>query len=193
MARDYSYEAFRDLLDQIREENITMETDRTVAPGESIFDDLQDPAFRESERKNAGFFEEEDGGERDAPAGTSVEEGPQGAPMDGQPREVTKRFQLDRYQITGNHFQGALNTWHNFADKNNPENCDFKTHAKMDENKAVNVVMKEIARYGSLKVSFDKEINFKKEKEERGLNGEVQFDKISSRATVHRDESDNKS
>lgn len=47
----------------------------------------------------------------------------------------------------------------------------------MDENKGINVVMKEIARYGSLKVSFDKEINFKK-KEERGLNGEVQYDKI---------------
>ena len=35
----------------------------------------------------------------------------------------------------------------------------------MDEKNAVDVVMAEIGRYGSLKVSFDKEINFEKEKE----------------------------
>ena len=38
----------------------------------------------------------------------------------------------------------------------------------MDKKKAVDVVMKEIERYCSLKVSFDKEINFKKEKGKKG-------------------------
>ena len=44
------------------------------------------------------------------------------------PRVVTERFQLDRYQVTGNHFQGALNTWSNFADQKNPVNRDFAKH-----------------------------------------------------------------
>lgn len=41
------------------------------------------------------------------------------------PRQVTERFQLDRYQITGNHFQGMLNTWRNFADKKTPTTSIF--------------------------------------------------------------------
>lgn len=49
----------------------------------------------------------------------------------------------------------------------------------MDEKKAVNLVIKEITRYASLKVSFDKEINFEKEKEEKGPNGEKQFKKMT--------------
>lgn len=80
----------------------------------------------------------------------------------GLPRENAERFLLDRYQVTGNHFQGALNTWRNFANKNAPENQDFVLHAQKDEKRAVDVVMKEIRAYGSLKVSFDKEINFRR-------------------------------
>ena len=63
-------------------------------------------------------------------------------------------------KITGNHFNGVLNTWRNFADKNNPDNHDLQHNARIDVKKAVNVVMKDIARYGSLKISFDKEIGF---------------------------------
>lgn len=68
-----------------------------------------------------------------------------------EPRGVTERYQRDCYQVTGNHFQGALNTWRNFARKSNPENRDFTNYVKMDEKRAVDVVIKEINDYGSLK------------------------------------------
>lgn len=89
-----------------------------------------------------------------------------------EPRGVSERFQLDRYQVTGNHFQGALNTCRNFAKQKNPENRDFTNHIKMDEKRAVDVVKQEIKAYGSLKISFDKEINFQREGQ-RGSNGEI--------------------
>lgn len=76
MARDYSYEAFRDLLDQIGEEDIAMETDRRVAPSESICDVLQDPAFRESERENAGFLKRKTAARGMRRRGPHLEKGP---------------------------------------------------------------------------------------------------------------------
>ena len=82
---------------------------------------------------SAGPLLEEGGGGRGTMANTAVFTLAEAAGL--ELRAVTERFQLDRYQVTGNHFQGALNTWRNFANQNNPENRDFTKHIKMDEKK----------------------------------------------------------
>ena len=55
---------------------------------------------------------------------------------------------------------------------------DLQNHARSDEDRAVAIVEKEIERYGSLKISFDKEINFRREKKDRAPDGEVLYDKM---------------
>lgn len=87
-------------------------------------------------------------------------------------------FELNHYEVTGNHFQGALNMWRSFAQKNHPENRDFANHIKADENRAIDVVIKEIKAYGSLKISFDKDINFQREGP-RGPTGEITTERMT--------------
>ena len=48
----------------------------------------------------------------------------------------------------------------------------------MDEKRAVDVVMREIKTYGSIKISFDKEINFQRDGE-KGPNGEINLERMT--------------
>lgn len=96
-------------------------------------------------------------------------------PRAKQPRP---RILDGEYRLTENAFKKNLRTCRMFTDPNDPENSALADHRKKDENRAVEKVASEVAKFGSMKVAFHKTINFKREEAEKGPEGEVLYDRM---------------
>lgn len=83
-----------------------------------------------------------------------------------------------KYRRIENRFGDNVQTLKIFPPVRLPETMKLADSRKFEEKRVVDLVAKEAAKRGLMKISFKKEIKFQREKAERGPNGEIQYEKM---------------
>lgn len=83
-----------------------------------------------------------------------------------------------KHRLLESNFSENFHTWKMFPPVRLPGKMKLADFRKFEEKRVVDLVAKEMAKLGAIKVSFKKAIRFKREKAEWGPNGEILYEEM---------------
>ena len=76
---------------------------------------------------------------------------------------------LNKFWLRETELKDQLRLWRKDVTKENPDNKDLLTYLKSSKQEKIDLIKKDIAKFGAMKVTFGTLVNFKRER-----NGEIQ-------------------